>query len=143
MAVKKLESVEEIAKLLGVKDDVEKYFPCSHGEWIQWLVSQAENEKIAIWANTNKNDVMDSYVVVFNTVSPPLSRHCFIPYAWSVLGRNETQVGVNEIVKWAQSTGADVIRMMCSEEKAEMFEKYGFKKKAIVMELKIDAKGCC
>ena len=135
MSVKKLETAEEIAKLLGVQDDVEDYIPCSRGEWVQWLVSQAENERIGIWANLDGADRINSYIVVFNNVEPPISNSLFIPYVWSVLGQEENEEVLAEVMRWGQERGAKKIRAMTMEP--EKLEKYGFNKVAEIVELEI------
>ncbi len=135
MSVKRLKTIEEVAKLLGVQDDVGEYFPCGRGEWVQWLVSQADNERFAIWANFDEAGKIDSYIVALDNIEPPISDSLFIPYAWSVLGQEQNEQVLAEVVKWGKERGAKRIRAMAVDP--EKLEKYGFSKRAEIMELEI------
>jgi len=133
MTVKRLETVEEIARLLVVKDDVEAHKPCTHGEWVQWLVSQANNPKVAIWANFEE-EIIDSYIVVFNMVNLPLSNHLLISYVFSVLGTEQNLDVLEEVKEWKKSLNAE--KIIGTTKIAEPFKKYGFVKIADVVELR-------
>ena len=133
--IKKLETAEELAGLLAVKDDVEKFFPCSHGEWVQWLVGQADNSGLAVWASLDEQNKIDSYIVVVNNVRPPISRHLAILYVWSGLGADKNAAVLEEIKDWGKSMGAVSIRAIVPEPRA--YAKYGFKTEKAVIELKL------
>ncbi|MFH1623543.1 MAG: hypothetical protein ABID54_00115 [Pseudomonadota bacterium] len=135
MTVKRLETAEEMAGLLAVKDDIEEYQPCTHSEWVQWLVSQADNPKVAVWANFEENRI-DSYIVVFDLVNLPLSDYLFISYAFSVLGEEQNSEVLQRVKEWAKSLG--VKRITATTKLAEELMKYGFVKIADVVELKVE-----
>jgi len=135
MTTKRLEKIEDIAKLLTVKDDIEKYMPCTHTEWVQWLISQIESKRVFIWADIDEDSVINSYIVVFNMVNPPLGNHLFIPYVFSSLKIEENLAVLEDIKELANSLGAK--KISAKVEKAENFKKYGFEKVAEIIELKV------
>ena len=135
MIIERLETAEEIARLLPVQDDVELFFSCSHSEWVQWLVSQAENPNQAIWANMDEEKNITSYIVI-QAVVGALSKHLFVLYASSDLGFEENRKALIEIKKWGHKLGATKIRILA--DRPQVFHKYGFKEIATVMELDID-----
>jgi len=136
--VTRLETGEEIAYLLGVNDDVEKYFPCSRAEWVQWLVSQAHNPGIGIWVGYDDYKDIESYIVCVNTIAPPLSHEIFILYAWSRMGVDRNQEAFGEVIEWAQAIGATGIRAEAlGDGQKQVMEGYGFKQVGIMMEMGI------
>jgi len=134
MVVKRLEMAEEVAQLMLVKDDVEKYFPCTHAEWVQWLVTQVGKDRVFVWASFNDSTIT-SYIVVFNMINKPLSNHLFIPYVFSDLGAEDNLEVLGEIKDLAKELGTD--KIMARVESIKAFEKYGFKKVAEMIQLEV------
>lgn len=130
--IKRLKTKEEIAKLLGLQDNAEEYFPCSRGEWIQWLGERADSPKVAIWARFKDDECISSYVVAFDMVNLPLSRHVFIVYLSSLL---EFKEFLDPIIEWSRSLGATSVRGITDIE--GVFDKHGFKAISTMMELEV------
>jgi hypothetical protein len=133
MTIKRLETVEEYVRLMTVKDDVEKHFPCSHSEWVQWLVSHQRDTKLAIWANF-EGGAITGYIVAYDEIVPPIIDSVSLLYVWSDLGAKANREVLELIKDWARSCGARSIRMGTRKE-PRLFKKYGFKEYAIMMEL--------
>ena len=75
--IKKFE-VEDIAKILDCEDEIENYFPCDRGEWIQWLMSIVDNPKYFI-AGVIEDGVV-GYVVAVDNAVKPFGDHVFIRF---------------------------------------------------------------
>ena len=70
--IKRLTTVEEIAELISIEDVyVEGVIGCTKGEWIQWLMRQAENERHLILAIYKDNKPI-SYIVASNVIVLPV-----------------------------------------------------------------------
>ena len=133
--IKRLTTEEEVAELIGIDDEnIEDIFGCTKGEWIQWLVSQATNENLFILASY-KDDFISDYIVVSNTVCPPLTDSISILYVYSKLGKTKHEEVLKEIVKWGISLGAK--RIIMQTKTPILFYRYGFEETDTLMELKI------
>lgn len=122
-------TVEDIASILQLDDLVTESFPCDRGEWVQWLVSNAENPKVLIVGNVQDGDVK-SYLVALDNVSRPLSVQVHILFFYSGSDLDANMAIRDALNDWARERGAKAIRFICRDIK--VFEKYGTEQKGIL-----------
>ncbi len=121
--IRKLE-VEDIVKMMKLDGlNIEKFFPCEKGEFIQWLVSQSENSNIFIYGNIEVDGRLNGFMVAANGAFKPISDVVSILYF-----KTSDDFEVNEKIKfelnnWAKEKGAKRITFICQD--IEVFRKYG------------------
>ena len=127
--IRKLE-VEDIAGIMHLEgDNVTENFPCDPGEWVQWLVSNAENPRVLIIGNAIDGEIK-SYLVAMDNVMLPLSVQVQILHFYSGGGLDENIAIFDMLNNWARGKGAKIIRGVCKNIK--VFEKYGAKQTGIM-----------
>lgn len=121
--IKKFE-VEDIAKILTLEDTLANHFPCSRGEWVQWLISQADNPKINVIGDIVDNQIV-GYMVLVNNVMPPVFNTCACLFVWSKTHRITLNL-VAEGKLWKEAIGAQkgviVVPLSHSEKYMQSFE---------------------
>jgi len=131
--IRKME-VEDIAKILVTKDDdFKNLFDCSVGEWVQFLVQNAGNDRFLMIGNT-QDDKIDGYLIAINSRSFPGDPFVTVIYSKTAgLEINKESLGI--LKAWAKEEGAKEIRFITNNEKGHQV--YGFKRKAILMSMEL------
>ena len=124
MGIERIIDAGGIAKILKLEDNIEECFPCTRGEWIQWLMSVVDQlDKIYIMGITT-NEKLTGYFVVVNSVLPPLCDSVFALYSYSPKNVNENIEGLLLLKDWAKEQGAKSIKFMTKNVLAHKM--YGF-----------------
>ena len=107
---------QDIAQILQLEDDnLEKILPCEKGEWVQWLMSNAKNERLLIVGRLNEDQLL-SYCVVVNNVFPPISDSvCILYMPEKVIGDKEIK---EKIMEWAMESKAKTVIFQCNNSAA-------------------------
>ena len=103
--IKKLTTPEDISILFSLDDNPREQLPCDKDAWIQWLTEQVSNIRVGIWANLINNSEVTAYIVVLNSVLPPISDTATVIYLWST-GHKTTKALVDYVKPWVIATGA-------------------------------------
>lgn len=104
--VKKFE-VEDIAKILQIDHTGPNTapLPCEKSQWVQWLVSMADNEKINI-SGEIIDDKITGYMVLVDNILPPVFSCCSLLYLWSPHSHRITMALVDAAMEWKEKIGA-------------------------------------
>lgn len=130
--IKKLE-VEDIAKIIFLKDEIfDELFPCSVGEWVQFLIQNVDNPNLFIIGSI-EDGTLTGYCVSYY-VKLPISKSASTLYS-KTAGKEINKKALVMMIKWAKEMGADAIDIITNNPVGHSV--YGFKKKATVMTLKI------
>ena len=130
--IKKLE-VEDITKIMSLKDEVfDELFPCSIGEWVQFLIQNVDNPNLFIIGSI-ENGVLTGYCVSYY-VELPISKSASTLYS-KTSGKETNKKALAMMIEWAKEKRADAIDIITNNPIGHSV--YGFKKKATVMTLKI------
>lgn len=104
--IKTLDSVDEVIKILQTDDDVlEKLMPCTKGEWVQFLCQNIDNPKFEILGEM-KDNVLESYIVLIDSIIPPVFDSVVILYLFSPENHKTTRMLVEKGKEWAIKIGA-------------------------------------
>lgn len=123
--------VEDIARIMNVEDDIERFFPCDKGEWVQWLMGQVENPNIFIAGDVG--DEIKSYIVACNAVMPPVSNSICIVMFYSSGDIESNMELVKLLNKWSREKGAREVVFTVDDEKIlRCYHKYGAALKGFV-----------
>lgn len=133
--IEKIDNAAQAIKLFNVDDDIDQYFSGERGDIVQWIVSHIANPKIRVWANYDMDGEIDSYLIVQNGIAPPISNAVQAIYIWSPVSTEITTKLVNNMKEWQREIGATSIRAITTHS-PELFERYGFKSIATVVEFK-------
>ena len=127
--------VEDIAKILKFDDPVfEDTFPCAVGDWVQFLMQHVDNPKLLLLGIFEDDGDFIGYVVAYNSVLLPISRHITILY-YTGNGFQDADEGIEIIKDFATEANAESIRFQT--KKPDEFEKYGFTSYGTMMGLEI------
>ena len=132
--LKKLQTPNDISILFDLDDDAGTQFPCDRSTWIQWLTEQAANPKIGIWAAI-KNENVIGYLVMMDSVIPPLFDAAVVLYLWSPGSHKITRSLIEEAKNWTRIINAKrgLITVPENHDKKYM-ESFGGRKIANVFE---------
>lgn len=133
--IKKFES-EDIAKILKLDHAGANItpLPCDKGQWVQWLMSMAQNEKIRILGEIEDGRVT-GYIVLLDNVLPPVFNSCVILYIWSPDNHRTTHALADAAKEWKKEIKADTLAAMVSPDHTDKYmDAFGFKKIAHVYE---------
>ena len=75
--IKKLEA-KDIIKI----GKVDKLFPCEKGQYLQFLMSRLNDEQVIMLGNV-EDDVLRSYIIVFDNRQPPILDSMSVYDMWS------------------------------------------------------------
>ena len=128
--VRKLE-VEDIVKILKLDDlDIEEFFPCEKGEFVQWLISQADNPHIFIWGGVDDINDLSGLIVVMNGVFKPISDVVSILYFKPSDDVEVNKELVYQLNIWAKEKKASKVIFNCKN--IEIFHEYGATQQGIL-----------
>ncbi len=131
--IKKL-NIEDITKILKIDDpDFEKFFPCEIGEWVQFLIKNADNPNVFIWGSFSENGMLNGYVVASSSDSI-LSKKVFVLYLKTMGYENNKEV-LGIMKEWGKEKKLRTIEFITVQP--EVLAKYGFSKKAAMMGMEI------
>jgi hypothetical protein len=119
-----LDKAEDRVKLHFIEDDSEDIIGIDRDQWIQWLVSQSMNGGMRIWAHTNDEGDLTSYIVAYDCVDAPVADHVYIVYFWMDRNREVNLELLERVKDWAKSVGAKTLQTSTVEP--EDFQRYGF-----------------
>ena len=138
MKIKEVSTVEDVMSLWTVEDDVEDVLHLERGEWIQWLMAQFQQEfrRVHIWT-VDKGGKIVAYVVVLNSVVPPVSSSVAILYMWSLLDVEEEGLLLSHIKKWAKERRASTVTVTVKGKDVKKYSEHGFSEQAIIMGLEV------
>lgn len=122
--IKRLTEPNDIAKLMKFSDNVEEVFPCSRGEWVQWLMGNCANDGLFVMAVIDDREEITGYLVARNQVLPPLSDCVYVKYAYLPGNIQENEPVKDELVKWAKNCKAR--RIILTAKDADALKPYGF-----------------
>ena len=129
--IKKL-TVQEIARMSRLDDNVESFFPCDKGEWIQFLIKNVEHPNLFIWGDVVGNTIK-AYAVAINSVQPPLSNSVTLLMHYSNNAFDSTMALKEELNKWAKEKGAKrVLFIVNTESDMTSRLKFGVEQKGIL-----------
>ena len=128
--VRKLE-VEDIVKILKLDNlDIEEFFPCEKGEFVQWLISQSDNPQLFLWGNVNEVGDLKGFMIAINGVFKPVSDYVSILYFRSSDDFEINKEMVSQLNEWAKEKRASKIVFTCQNIK--VYHKYGATQQGIV-----------
>lgn len=103
--IKRLMTVKDVGILFNVKDDAASQFPCDRNAWVQWMVEHISSPKVGIWV-TEEDGVITSYIVLLNTVTPPLSNTVIVLYLWSNCSHKKLRKLIEKAKEWVVEIGS-------------------------------------
>lgn len=143
MIVEKTENPNDIVAILKIPDNrLEKQFPCTKLEWVQWLIGMVAKENaIGIWVVREiESGAMLGYVVAVNSIAPPISDSAMILYSniCFVESEDANRLAVEKIKEWSQEIGAK--KLILFTDHPDLSRKYGFVdiKGVIAMTMELD-----
>jgi len=129
-------TVEEITQILNISD--ESPLPCNKGQWVQWLVSQANNPKLKIAGKVNETGRLIAYIVILDNVIPPLFDNIVTLHIWTTDHRDTHELA-QVFTDWGRKIGAKRgLVSVPSDHTDKYMEIFGGKKIASVYEWRFD-----
>lgn len=107
MEIKRLTNAMDLMPIFKLDDNIEKDFPCNKSEWVQWLISIVQNERVNISVAFDGKIVLAYYILIDN-INPPLQDSVMIVYLWSdnKIGIEVTKQLSKSAETWAKERGA-------------------------------------
>ena len=130
MKLRKMESPEEIVKILGIEDNVEDYISGDRSAWVQWLMQQASSEefRVHIWGVYEEG--LLGYMVVVDNRFPPLSEDFYILYASNLALKNYKELS-EQVFDELKELGCK--KLSAITVYPDILEKYGFQREQKVL----------
>lgn len=104
---------DDIAQILQMEDNnLERVLACEKGEFVQWLMSNVNNERLLILGRVEANKLI-SYCAVVNTMFPPICTVVSMLYMSNlVIGDNEIK---EAILIWGRDIEAKAVIFQCGD----------------------------
>lgn len=120
-----------VAKLMNIEDDAEKWFDCTHKQWILMLGNLMQNKTsqnepyLHVWMRENDEGKIDSYVVIQLPVAP-IQHSAVLMYIYAkAMSQEEKTKAFDEIKDWLRNRGIKYLDILAKHPDA--FDRYGFK----------------
>ena len=131
--IKKLE-VEDIAKIMYLEDDkLTEVFPCELGEWVQFLIQNADNPNIFMLGEKDGGELI-GYFVAINAIALPVNNSVSVLYS-KTAGKEINKAFLDALIDWSKEKGATSIDFITNNVVG--CSVYGFRKKAVLMAMEL------
>ena len=130
--IKKLE-VEDIVKILHLKDDdFNNLFVCEKGEWVQFLIQNADNEDFFMYGYEEEGKLIGYLIAYF--ISLPICKGVSVLYS-KTAGLSVNKKVLEKLKDWAILKKAKTIDIITNNVVGHSI--YGFEKTGTTMAIKL------